>query len=577
MVSTTISTGISSSTTASWEGSALEIRITKENELNLASTTPHRAAKRYRSDGDHGIKVLRNKHLKLIHEIGSGPGYFLHAAQIKHRAVIVKVFNSGPRARDLLESTIALAQRLMHPNVLRITGVSAPASINHFIAYEDVHWKNAEGPLAAALKQDLIRSISLGFKMISGLSSGINHLGVHGISVRSLTVENCHVFVDISDRFLICSDPETYVEEEGQDNNDSSWDIFNALCEKVLRRANGILHNENINRNPSLVESFQRSLQNDTVPSSVTPGASPVPLAGLVEPRREYVWRRTDHGQQTLATVAHALTLDLDINLSSIKKFSWSDGKSPHRCNGYAREEITLTTTARECVVVSHGVPSPLEICSICHELVDPSEMFRCICGDPHPGLHDTIRCSSCRYWSHSCCAGDRKKFFICELCSRQENSSSSPSSTDIDSLSNIQEDEDTYEKEQRGNIFQTGFDGIYPPICSLFPTSHFPVPPRAELPLKPDCSIVSFDYTKSQELPEEDPNRFPVSTRKFNRRSASARVPYFTPSESTAPFYPAAQFGEGSWEASSTDEDLLAAMEVLKSRMWWGNIMVSE
>jgi hypothetical protein len=87
------------------------------------------------------------------------------------------------------KNVVNLRRELMcsrHPNVLRITGVSSPASLTHFIAYEngrlfrifpafssittfEVHYlKTADGPLAAALKDNLTRSIILGFKMVLG-------------------------------------------------------------------------------------------------------------------------------------------------------------------------------------------------------------------------------------------------------------------------------------------------------------------------------------------------------------------------------------------------------------------------
>ncbi|KAJ7620743.1 hypothetical protein DFH06DRAFT_1341433 [Mycena polygramma] len=115
---------------------------------------------------DHGIKIIRKKHLKLTLEIGSGPGYFLHVGEIKGRAVIVKVFNSGPAARQQLDSTVSLSKGLLHPNVLRLEGMSSPASLTHFVAYENAYWKTAEGQLAAALQDGHTRSIALGLKMV---------------------------------------------------------------------------------------------------------------------------------------------------------------------------------------------------------------------------------------------------------------------------------------------------------------------------------------------------------------------------------------------------------------------------
>jgi hypothetical protein len=41
-----------------------------------------------------------------------------------------------------------------------------PVSAEKLNFFCSVHWKNAEGPLSVALKDDLARSITLGFKMV---------------------------------------------------------------------------------------------------------------------------------------------------------------------------------------------------------------------------------------------------------------------------------------------------------------------------------------------------------------------------------------------------------------------------
>ncbi|KAJ6597714.1 hypothetical protein DFH09DRAFT_83907 [Mycena vulgaris] len=375
-----------------------------------------------------GIKVIRNKYLKLNCEIGSGPGYLLHAGEAKGRAVIVKVFDGGPTVLEQLESTVALSKGLMHPNVLRIEGVSSSASLNHFIAYENAYWKTAEGPLAAALKDDLAKSITLGFKMIAGLSSGMNYLSIQGIS---LGVENFDIFLDVDDRFLISVNSSGSAEgcvaddQHPEGNTNKPWAVFNALCQKVLRSANRVLHDEDIERNPvvldlgrrpsvpqqsvessSIALSFDSDMEVDEAPSI------PVP------PRREYVWRTIDCRQQSLANIASRISRDLDI--SSVSKLTWSDARSAHRCAGYVREEITLATTMDDSAVVSRDAPSPLEVCSICHEVVGDHEVFRCICDDPSHGSRTTIKCQTCKFWSHSACVGNPNEF-TCQLCSSAE------------------------------------------------------------------------------------------------------------------------------------------------------------
>ncbi|KAJ7143893.1 hypothetical protein C8R44DRAFT_724901 [Mycena epipterygia] len=381
----------------------------------LSSTEPTHKRRRREENSEDGIKVIQRKHLKLNLQIGRGPGYSLHAGETEGGAVIVKVFNAGPTVREQLESTVALSTGLLHPNVLRVEGVSSEASLTHFITYENAYWKTAEGPLAAALKDDLAKSITLGFKMIAGLSAGLNHINDQDISMTSLGAElrqNFDIFLDVNDRFLISISPPVSTEAEAgdsrqlDDNATRLWHIFNALCQRVLRSANRALHTENIERTPVIPDiprrppDLQKSLASTSVALPETHESSSSHKLPenepSVPPRREYVWRTIDRGQQSLATVASRIAMDLDLKLSSsVNKLAWSNGRSAHRCAGYMREEITLATTTGDSAVVSHDAPSPLEICSVCHEVVGVHEFFRCDCGDPSTGVPIARTCGT--------------------------------------------------------------------------------------------------------------------------------------------------------------------------------------
>ncbi|KAJ7119532.1 hypothetical protein C8R44DRAFT_176872 [Mycena epipterygia] len=61
----------------------------------------HPTSRRRREEEDGIKQVIRMRNLKLTDEIGNGPGYFLHAGKNKGRAVVVKVFNTGPTAREV--------------------------------------------------------------------------------------------------------------------------------------------------------------------------------------------------------------------------------------------------------------------------------------------------------------------------------------------------------------------------------------------------------------------------------------------------------------------------------------------
>ncbi|KAJ7481010.1 hypothetical protein B0H11DRAFT_2280302, partial [Mycena galericulata] len=418
------------------------------------------AAKRRRRQREtDGVKIIRNKQIKLTCEIGSGPGYCFHAGEYKGRATIVKVFNADPTMREAsgisrldaltlywhgqkrLEWTLALSEGLLHPNVLRIEGISSPTSSTHFLVYESVGWKNAEGPLAAALKENLPRSITLGFKLIAGLSSGIDYLRLQGIFLGSMGAENFDLLLDTDDRFLLSMNPHFSDgnNDDSQDPEDKACDILNALLRKAFKSAKSLATqyvyfalqpnismklgtDESIDRNPVTLDSLHRpSLppntsaldlhSSDMSPPQIDPDQqAPVIL------RREYVLRKIERGQESLAAIAHRITLDLDIKISSVHKVKWTDVQSPHRCPGYVREEITLAAMINDSAVVSHNTPSPLETCPVCHEVVGFHESFKCVCGASDSGSRHTVKCRVCMIWSHSDCVGQPKEF-TCQTC----------------------------------------------------------------------------------------------------------------------------------------------------------------
>ncbi|KAJ7649773.1 hypothetical protein FB45DRAFT_997050 [Roridomyces roridus] len=396
----------------------------RRSEDSTNTEEPARKRRRQNAEEDE-LEVIRHKDLDLTHEIGGGPGYLLHAGNIKRRAVIVKVFNAGTSARKHLEATVNLSQRLLHPNVLRIEAVSSPTSIHHFIAYdnEDAQRRTAEGPLAAALRDDLDKSIVLGFKMARVLGrSGINYLNTQGVALP-LGPENFDVFLDISDRFLLSINPPA--EDQEQDDTRSVWTLFNALCQKVLRSANRLLHDEDIERIPTVFDSSPRSppiSKSSPVPSSdqaIVENAETIPTdreeVSPVPPRREYVWRTMDV-PQSLASIATQISRDLDLRRASINRLTGRDTGSIHRCPGYIREEVTLATRTADSAVVSHDAPTIQEVCLVCHEIVDSGAVLRCICGDAYPGWRPTVKCQSCKFWSHRQCVRNISEF-LCHLC----------------------------------------------------------------------------------------------------------------------------------------------------------------
>ncbi|KAJ7649743.1 hypothetical protein FB45DRAFT_885794 [Roridomyces roridus] len=119
---------------------------------------------------------------------------------------------------------------------------------------------------------------------------------------------------------------------------------------------------------------------------------------------------------QSLASIATQIARDLDLRHASISRLVWSDIGSIHRCPGYVREEVTLATRTADSAVVSHDAPTIQEVCSVCREVVNLGDVFRCVCGHEGPGSHPTLKCRSCKLWSHRDC-GPIPNESICSFC----------------------------------------------------------------------------------------------------------------------------------------------------------------
>ncbi|KAJ7784183.1 hypothetical protein B0H16DRAFT_291302 [Mycena metata] len=394
----------------------------EETDELLLRDRPDKRPRLEEEDAASGLRVIREQNLQLIRQIGSGPGYLLHAARNKARAVTVKVFNSNdPNVRQQLESAVTLCKKLMHPNVLRMKGISSATSLSQFIVYEDVSRKNAKGPLATAL-QNRTRSVQLGFKMVADLSAGLDYLSRQGISLAVIRAENFDVFLDADDRFLIIINTNSSDEGDAPHSHgsqeDNAWALFNSLCDKVLLSANRVLHAEEIDKDPMLLLPTSPASQKSDSSSFFIGSSSEqedAVVSSVGDPRREYVWRTMDRGKQSLSTVTDQITTHLDIALARLQILRQTDERRAHRCRGYTREEITLAPTIVDSAVVDHDTPRPLEICSICREIVGLDDRFRCICGDCGPGY--TIKCGICKFWSHSDCVGNVQSSFTCRLC----------------------------------------------------------------------------------------------------------------------------------------------------------------
>lgn len=174
-------------------------------------------------------------------------------------------------------------------------------------------------------------------------------------------------------------------------------------------------------------------------PSSRRPLPTSTPRA---YPRRELIWKYQKHETVSLENIASQFQ-DFLRTSSAKLAFNHRRGryttKTAHRCPGYNRIEITLTTDIARSAIVSHLTPTPHEICPVCKETVKDAETFACICGGDGECAHKhkpfcvleltsradiesipTIRCLICSEWHHRPCVNifeDESRHFECQHC----------------------------------------------------------------------------------------------------------------------------------------------------------------
>ena len=198
--------------------------------------------------------------------------------------------------------------------------------------------------------------------------------------------------------------------------------------------------------NSSGLNSFRKLFR--SVPSNPRPTAAKTPSKISFPPnkstssanRRELVWKSQGHEMVSLEDIAHQCQ-DFLRTFSTPSALSHRRGryatKTAHRCPGYNRIEITLTTDIACSAIVSHRTPTPHEICPVCKEIVQDAEIFACICDGDGKSLHEhssspfilthiaenespTIKCLSCSEWYHRLCVNildNEDQKFVCQRC----------------------------------------------------------------------------------------------------------------------------------------------------------------
>ncbi|KIM37325.1 hypothetical protein M413DRAFT_31032 [Hebeloma cylindrosporum] len=403
--------------------------------------------------------------ISMGQEIYKGGGYRLHAAQLSGKVVVMKVYEGG-RARERCSDAARFNQKLLHPNVPHLIGVSPFRSEHYFLLFDG-------GPLnevlRQALKQDLTCALTLGLQTVIGLSSGLDFLESANYSVASIALDHFLV-LSRKGQPIISFDPDHLsqmdLSEDSSSVSNGAVAVFNELCRRTFDEACKSHYESELSRsrhsgpcNNILGEQIQRSsidefdtnanilpyLRREGICSSRRSASSvdsarssPQPS----EPRQELVWRSTTDIVR-LYDVTKNFICVLKQYLSPARpsirhRRGRYRARTYHRCPGYNRIEINLNASNIPIVLISHASAMPHEICFVCKEVAKDTEIFNCICDGDDDEFIPTIRCTSCSEWHHRPCvipSGEGCLTFVCKPCKNPEHPGPSEQTLPLDTV----------------------------------------------------------------------------------------------------------------------------------------------
>ena len=136
--------------------------------------------------------------------------------------------------------------------------------------------------------------------------------------------------------------------------------------------------------------------------------------------RQELVWKPSSAETITLNEISRNFQYFVNANSSAASEPTLSrrrgryTTRTSHRCPGYNRIEITLTSDIEHSAIVSHASPTPHEICPVCKEVVKDSEIFNCMCGGQGEWIHLSLyKCSILWQMMNLCLLSDVQRALI--------------------------------------------------------------------------------------------------------------------------------------------------------------------
>ncbi|KAJ7581279.1 hypothetical protein C8J56DRAFT_261575 [Mycena floridula] len=375
-------------------------------------------------------------------------GYRIHVAQYRGKVVAVKVYQ-GANSAQRLEADLEINSSLFHPTILQTVAVCR-ATQTPFLVFSMESdslspipislggFKSLVYYLADALSRSEQDSLVVGAQLIRDISSGLDYLASieQTLAVSRLMFD---LLVDESNNICITvglgEGAATGTQEDGH------LDVFHNLCSKSFLEANNECHLDK-SQAPTADNSASGSSSHPDLPFS-SPDGEPIAETDsqsdspLTPPRREYAFV-PDRGHQSLREISTSYARFMRSIIAKRIRHLRRKGQRKstivaHRCPGYRRDEVTLSTSVLRTAIIQHLTPSPREICPICQQLVEDGT-FNCFCGQGDDGISSTIECSQCGLWSHRTCQVNGHSVdhlpFTCASCSRPPSPPPPPSAS---------------------------------------------------------------------------------------------------------------------------------------------------
>ncbi|KAJ7597977.1 hypothetical protein C8J56DRAFT_1159715 [Mycena floridula] len=334
-------------------------RITHPREDEYPSAPPGSA--REGSVEDHDFSFLDSD--TQSSELVVGEGYRIYIAEYQGKVTAVKVYE-GPGAKGQIEADIALNCCIRHPAIVK---------------YIHSH-PTASPPFA-------MRDVAYGLDHIS------KFFPLAGIAL-DLFVKKDKIYISLGVDNLV----------QAQDGPVSPLVVYQRLCDEVtFQDANRECHFDKhkiVNDSEywqtifgseyDLSSELSSDSDSNSNSDSDSDSESPVSYIEVVEdesepalPRREYAFVPVDNlSLRDIAADYSRFIHQLEVPMSGVQylhHLQHNAGRATfvrHRCLGYIRQEVTLSTSVSDSAIISHRTPSLQEICQLCGQSVEASDLM---------------------------------------------------------------------------------------------------------------------------------------------------------------------------------------------------------